>query len=318
MFRVNARSTSVVIVGGGPGGYEAALVAAQLGADVTVIDSDGIGGAAVLTDCVPSKTLLSTSTMMGALDRAQALGVHVTPRAAGAGADATELARVARADLRQVNDRVIGLARAQSDDVLVRLRDDGVRVVHGRGRLLSASAVRAELADHPSVDATGPIKVVFGSLRSGDAANVIPTHATLAASVRTPSMATWEALPEAFRRAVDALVSSTGASYECDYVHGVPPVVNDPAVTESVRRAAADELEGHPVTEAEQSWGGDDFAWYLREVPGAYVRLGTHDPGCGHEPHDLHVGHFDVDERAIPIGIRLLTAAAFARLHELT
>jgi pyruvate/2-oxoglutarate dehydrogenase complex dihydrolipoamide dehydrogenase (E3) component len=45
----------VVVVGGGPGGYEAALVAAQLGADVTVVDTDGVGGSAVLTDCVPAR-----------------------------------------------------------------------------------------------------------------------------------------------------------------------------------------------------------------------------------------------------------------------
>ena len=54
----------VVIIGGGPGGYESALVAAQLGAEVTVVDSDGLGGSAVLTDCVPSKTLIATAEVM--------------------------------------------------------------------------------------------------------------------------------------------------------------------------------------------------------------------------------------------------------------
>lgn len=172
-------------------------------------------------------------------------------------------------------------------------------------------AVRAQLGE------LGPIKVVFGSLRSGEAANVIPTHAELKVSIRTPSVATWEKLPEAFPRAVQALTADTGAECECQYVHGVPPVVNDAEVTEMVRRAALDELEGHGITDAIQSWGGDDFAWYLREVPGSYVRLGTHNPDGDHSPHDLHVGHFDVDERAIPIGIRLLTAAVYTRLQEL-
>ena len=54
----------VVIIGGGPGGYESALVAAQLGAEVTVVDTDGLGGSAVLTDCVPSKTLIATAEVM--------------------------------------------------------------------------------------------------------------------------------------------------------------------------------------------------------------------------------------------------------------
>ena len=53
--------TRIVIIGGGPAGYEAALVAAQLGAQVTVIERDGIGGASVLTDCVPSKTLIAAA-----------------------------------------------------------------------------------------------------------------------------------------------------------------------------------------------------------------------------------------------------------------
>jgi dihydrolipoamide dehydrogenase len=66
----------IVIIGGGPGGYEAALVAAQLGAHVTVVDRDGLGGACVLTDCVPSKTLIATSEMMAALGESAALGIR--------------------------------------------------------------------------------------------------------------------------------------------------------------------------------------------------------------------------------------------------
>src|ERR1700754_2607920 len=70
--------TEIVIIGGGPGGYEAALVAAQLGARVTVVDKDGLGGACVLTDCVPSKTLIATSVRKQALLDAASLGVSFT------------------------------------------------------------------------------------------------------------------------------------------------------------------------------------------------------------------------------------------------
>ena len=66
---------SIAIMGGGPGGYEAALVAAQLGADVTLVDSDGLGGACVLTNCVPSKTLIETSNAMTLLNRSAGLGI---------------------------------------------------------------------------------------------------------------------------------------------------------------------------------------------------------------------------------------------------
>lgn len=75
-MRKNGHVTRIVIIGGGPGGYEAALVAAQLGAQVTVVERDGPGGSCVLTDCVPSKTLIATSVRKQALLDAASLGVH--------------------------------------------------------------------------------------------------------------------------------------------------------------------------------------------------------------------------------------------------
>ncbi len=68
--------TRVVIVGGGPGGYEAALVASQLGGEVTLVDSDGLGGSAVLTDCVPSKTLIATAEVMTDVAHSADLGMR--------------------------------------------------------------------------------------------------------------------------------------------------------------------------------------------------------------------------------------------------
>jgi pyruvate/2-oxoglutarate dehydrogenase complex dihydrolipoamide dehydrogenase (E3) component len=119
MEPVNARTTSVVILGGGPGGYEAALVAAQLGAGVTLVDRDGLGGAAVLTDCVPSKALISV---------------------------ADELAD-GRCELAAVNRRITALAAAQSHDIATRMERARVRVVKGTGRLVSNSVVEATGAD---------------------------------------------------------------------------------------------------------------------------------------------------------------------------
>ncbi len=121
-------SDRVVILGGGPGGYEAALVAAQLGADVTVVDSDGIGGSAVLTDCVPSKTLIATAEVMTQVAAAAELGVNFHDSEGDA---ATSI----RVDLARVNERVKQLAADQSDDIARRLDKEGVRVVRGRGRL---------------------------------------------------------------------------------------------------------------------------------------------------------------------------------------
>ncbi len=131
------RTSSVVILGGGPGGYEAALVAAQLGAFVTIVDRDGIGGAAVLTDCVPSKTLIATADYLGGIEVASELGVHLEDHEGDA---ATEPV----AELGTINDRVLGLATAQSADIEARLTEVGVRVLRGTGRLESPSRVVAE------------------------------------------------------------------------------------------------------------------------------------------------------------------------------
>ncbi len=112
----------VVIIGGGPGGYEAALVAAQLHARVTVIDSDGIGGSAVLTDCVPSKTLIATAEVMTDMAAASELGVKLHESAADG---ATTL----RVDLARLNARVKKLAADQSADITSRLEREGVRII---------------------------------------------------------------------------------------------------------------------------------------------------------------------------------------------
>jgi dihydrolipoamide dehydrogenase len=124
----------VVVVGGGPGGYEAALVAAQLGAQVTVVDTDGVGGSAVLTDCVPSKTLIATAELMTDVAGANELGVMI-------GADGVHV------DLAKVNQRVMALAKAQSSDIERRLEKEGVRIVQGRGTLAGPDRVVVERPD---------------------------------------------------------------------------------------------------------------------------------------------------------------------------
>ncbi|MFJ3404431.1 NAD(P)H-quinone dehydrogenase [Promicromonospora sp. NPDC090134] len=170
----------VVVVGGGPGGYEAALVARSLGAQVTVVEQQGLGGAAVLTDVVPSKTLIATAEWMTIADRAPELGIrmpddvvdplsdvdvslatggipvvsaYAAPALSGAGVQAAASAagtaekRKHFVDLQAVNKRVLALAQAQSADIRGRLEREGIRIVAGKGRLDGPSRVVAELAD---------------------------------------------------------------------------------------------------------------------------------------------------------------------------
>ncbi|WP_024793474.1 NAD(P)H-quinone dehydrogenase [Tomitella biformata] len=132
--------TRIVIIGGGPAGYEAALVGAQHGASVTLVDSDGIGGAAVLVDCVPSKTFIASTGVRTDLRRAEDLGVKLP-------------LEEARVDMAHVNRRVKALAQAQSDDIRDRLREEGVTMLHGHGALADLSPgmathnVRVDLHD---------------------------------------------------------------------------------------------------------------------------------------------------------------------------
>jgi dihydrolipoamide dehydrogenase len=133
---VNPKNSThhIVIIGGGPGGYEAALAGRQLGAQVTLIERQGVGGAAVLTDVVPSKTLIATATAAEEIRNASALGIQV----GGKDADVS-------VDLASVNSRLLELAKAQSKEMLDTLTEAGVRIINGTGKLDGNHAVIAEV-----------------------------------------------------------------------------------------------------------------------------------------------------------------------------
>jgi dihydrolipoamide dehydrogenase len=160
----NGHVTRIVIVGGGPAGYESALVAAQLGATVTVVDRDGIGGACVLTDCVPSKTLIATSDRVTAFRDAPRVGV---------GTVAGDVA----VDVRSVNGRIKALAQQQSEDIARRLGHEGVTVLSGAGRFAAEQPARAHrievVDDSGQVDDTVEADVVL--LATGGTPRVLET-----------------------------------------------------------------------------------------------------------------------------------------------
>ncbi|MGZ4553558.1 MAG: FAD-dependent oxidoreductase, partial [Mycobacteriaceae bacterium] len=113
----------IVIIGGGPAGYEAALVAAQYGAEVVVVEAEGLGGACVLYDCVPSKTFISSAGVRADLRRATDLGVDI------------DLDKAA-VEVPVVHGRVRALALAQSADIRARLQREGVQIIPGRAKIV--------------------------------------------------------------------------------------------------------------------------------------------------------------------------------------
>jgi pyruvate/2-oxoglutarate dehydrogenase complex dihydrolipoamide dehydrogenase (E3) component len=133
--------TRVVIIGGGPGGYEAALVGSQLGGEVTLIDSDGLGGSAVLTDCVPSKTLIATAEVMTEVHSSAELGLRFGD------SDQPNSEAGVHVDLAAVNRRVLELAQQQSADIVDRVGRENVTLVVGKGRLDGPDRVIAATGD---------------------------------------------------------------------------------------------------------------------------------------------------------------------------
>jgi pyruvate/2-oxoglutarate dehydrogenase complex dihydrolipoamide dehydrogenase (E3) component len=159
--------TRIAILGGGPAGYESALVAAQLGARVTVLDRDGVGGSCVLTDCVPSKTLIATSDRVTALRDAHRVGIgEALPDGS------------AVVDLATVNGRIKDLAGQQSEDIADRLRREGVSVLPGvTGRFAAQQPPRAHRIEAVAADGsvTGTVEADVVLLATGGTPRILPT-----------------------------------------------------------------------------------------------------------------------------------------------
>ena len=151
---------------------------------------------------------------------------------------------------------------------------------------------------------TGTV-MVWGAVSAGRAPNAIPQTGMMSGTVRTGDHETWEMLEPLVREIVHGLLAPTGVRYQLNYRRGVPPVVNDEVSTrmfeDAIRTVGPDALADTP-----QSGGGEDFSWYLEEVPGAMARLGVWS-GVG-EQLDIHQPTFDLDERALGIGVRVLSS----------
>jgi amidohydrolase len=162
------------------------------------------------------------------------------------------------------------------------------------------------------LDPRAGVSVVWGLVRAGSAMNVIPAIGRVAGTVRMLDAVAWVDAEDLVRRTIEQLVEPYGVKPEVIYVRGVPPVINEHLSTVLLGRAIESVVgaEGHVSTA--QSLGGEDFAWYLEQVPGAMARLGTRTPGG--PTYDLHQGNLRIDERAVPIAAKVLAAASIEGL----
>jgi amidohydrolase len=164
-------------------------------------------------------------------------------------------------------------------------------------------------------DARDGASLVFGSVQSGHAPNVIPSSAEILGTLRVRGRATWDEAPEVVERVLASIVAPFGAEYDLDYQRGSPPVDNDARATAVLREATRRALGSEAAVPTEHSLGNEDFSWFLERVPGSYARLGVRPPGATRQL-DIHASEFDVDEAAIAVGVRVLTHAALAALTE--
>ncbi|WP_156689478.1 amidohydrolase [Mycobacterium sp. Marseille-P9652] len=153
------------------------------------------------------------------------------------------------------------------------------------------------------IDPRNGTVLVWGAVNAGVAANAIPQTGVLSGTVRTASRHTWLELEGLIRESVTGLLSPLVIEHTLRYHRGVPPVVNEDASTRILTHAI-EAVGPDALADTRQSGGGEDFSWYLEEIPGAMARLGVW-PGEGPQL-DLHQPNFDLDERALAIGLRVM------------
>ncbi len=163
------------------------------------------------------------------------------------------------------------------------------------------------------VDPRSSLSLVWGRVSAGTAANAIPDDGIVEGTVRCLDDEAWHEAPDLLKALIESVASAYGVIAELNYERNVPPTVNEPDSTAMLEAAASRVLGPDSVTPAPQSLGGEDFAWLLESVPGALARLGTRTPGSNHD-FDIHQATFDVDERAIGVGVRLMAATALTAL----
>jgi amidohydrolase len=165
------------------------------------------------------------------------------------------------------------------------------------------------------VDPRSSLSLVWGRVSAGTTANAIPDEGIAEGTIRCLDDDAWHGAPGLLQELIDSVASAYGVSAELSYSRNVPPTVND-AMSSAMLAAAVEQTLGpDAVVSTPQSLGGEDFAWYLESVPGAYARLGVRTPGADRQL-DIHQPTFDVDERAIGVGVHVMAATALNALWD--
>ncbi len=212
----------------------------------------------------------------------------------------------------------VGAITAASDMVEVQLSGPGGHTARPHLTADLVYAIARVVTDLPAalsriVDTRAALNITFGSVESGTVHNAIPTTAVARGTLRVLDRAIWGDAQKLVERVLEATMAPfPQITHRLEYRRGSPPVVNDETATAVIATAARSAIGDEAVLNAPQSMAGEDFSWYLEEVPGSMARLGVRISGTD---LDLHAASFDVDERAIAVGVRILVATALQALE---
>jgi len=165
------------------------------------------------------------------------------------------------------------------------------------------------------VDPRSSLSLVWGRVSAGTVSNAIPDSGIAEGTIRCLDDEAWHRAPDLLKDLVDSVAAAYGIEAELSYQRYVPPTVNDQASAAMFAAAALGVLGAGSVVQTPQSLGGEDFAWYLESIPGALARLGVRVPGST-ASLDIHQPTFDVDERAIGVGVKVMAATAINALWD--
>ena len=208
-----------------------------------------------------------------------------------------------------------GAITAASDRIVVRVRGGGghtsrPHLTADAGYALACVVTQLPAALTRLVDVRARVLLAWGSIHAGSAENVIPDSGEARGTLRLTDAGLWERIEPLVVRLAEQITAPYGVDVDVEYHQGVPPVINTSLGVGAARLAVAAALGPDAAANAEQSMGGEDFAWLLRGHEGALIRLGTRTPGG--TTFDLHRGDLVIDPACVALGARLLATLPFA------
>ncbi len=177
---------------------------------------------------------------------------------------------------------------------------------------LGALATGTQLLLSRRVDPRSGVSLVWGRINAGTVANAIPETGTIEGTLRALDDRGWQLAKQLVPQLAEQIVAPFNVGIKVSVSEGVPPAINHSAGVRRMIRATTEMLGSSAVAATEQSLGGEDFSWMLQQRPGALGRLGVRPPGVATWT-DLHNPNFTVDERCIPIGLKVLAEIATTR-----